>query len=104
MDIRINTDNHISNSVDFSAELSDSFSEKLGKFSSHITTVEIYLCDENASKSGPDDKKCSIEVRLEGLSPLAASHNADTLRNAFNGASKKIERVVKGAIERQKSF
>ena len=102
MQIQVNTDNHISNTEEFAAELKSSIAHTLEKFSSHITRVEIFLRDENSTKGGSDDKKCSIEARLQGLKPLAASHNAGTLRDAFHGASKKIERVVREAIHQQR--
>ncbi len=103
MQVQINSDNHISNSEEFSAELTSSIQRSMQKFSSHITRLEVYLRDENSNKSGADDKKCSIEARLEGLQPLGVSHKGETLRDAFNGAVKKIERVVHDALEKQRS-
>lgn len=101
--MQINSDNHISNTEDFSAELTSSIETSMKKFSSHITRLEVYLRDENSTKGGADDKKCSIEARLEGLQPLGVSHKAETLRDAFHGAVKKIERVVGDALEKQRT-
>jgi len=103
MKVQINSDNHITNSEDFSAELTSSIESSLDKYSSHITRLEVFLRDENSNKSGADDKKCSIEARLEGLQPLGVSHKGETLRDAFNGAVKKLERVVGDTLEKQRA-
>lgn len=102
MQVQINTDNHITNNEAFSAELSDSIRNVLAKFDSHITRVEIFLKDENSIKGGDDDKKCSIEVRLEGAKPLAVTHSGATLRDAFSGAAQKASRVVGDFLEQRK--
>ncbi len=102
MQVQINTDNHITNTDEFTAELTKGIEHTLKKYSSHITRVEVFLRDENSVKGGEKDKKCSIEARLEGLDPVASTHKAGTLREAFSGASKKIERVVGDALKRQR--
>lgn len=102
MQIQINTDNHIQGSQEFSNELTDSVRSSLSKFNSHITRVEVFLKDENSIKGGADDKKCSIEVRIEGAKPVGVTNNGATLRDAFNGATAKLGRVVGDMIEQMK--
>lgn len=102
MDIRINTDNYVNNTAEFSDELSSSLSQKLEKFKEHITTVEVHLSDENHIKGGADDKRCLIEARLQGMDPIASSAKGETLREAFASATKKIERIVGDAIARRR--
>lgn len=102
MQININTDNHITNSEKFSEELRAKTEHDLNKFKTHITRVEVFFQDENGSKGGIDDKKCSIEVRLEGLKPLAASSHGATLREAHSSASHKVQRLVKDILAKQR--
>jgi ribosome-associated translation inhibitor RaiA len=102
MIIQINTDNHIHNTESFTAELTEGVEKRFRKYKTHITRVEVFFRDENSSKGGVDDKKCSIEARLEGMKPIAASHNASTLREAFSGASKKVERLVHDYLDKLK--
>ena len=59
MQVRVNTDNNITNSENFSTELEESIQQKLGKFSTHITTIEIFLSDENSNRGGAADKICN---------------------------------------------
>ncbi|MCI5066061.1 HPF/RaiA family ribosome-associated protein [bacterium] len=103
MDIRVNTDNHIKGSADLEETLSATTRKKLGKFSSSITTVEIHLRDENSTKGGEFDKHCSIELRLEGESPSAVTHKAETVKESFQGALTKAERVIRDTIEKRRS-
>jgi hypothetical protein len=104
MDIRINSDNHISNSKRFSQELSESLSHSLERFSPYITTLEVYLSDENGIKGGERDKKCSIEAHIKKLPPLAVGHKADTLRKAFHGATRKLKSVINDSLERRSNY
>jgi ribosome-associated translation inhibitor RaiA len=103
MQIQINTDNHIQGSQEFSNELTESIQNSLSKFESYITRVEVFLKDENSIKGGSDDKKCSIEVRIEGAKPVGVTNNGATLREAFNGATLKLNRVVGDMIDQMKA-
>ncbi len=102
MQILVNTDNHITSSEDFEAECQGKIETTLSKFSDSITRVEVYIHDENSIKGGSDDKKCSIEVRLSGLSPIAVTYNAGTIRESLNGAARKAERIVRDTLDRRK--
>lgn len=66
----------------------------LDRFADQITTVEVHLADENGRKSAGDDIRCSIEVRLEGRPPSAASHHASDLEVALEIAAEKVARVL----------
>lgn len=101
MRIQVNTDSNVGHSVDLSEEVSGILQQKLKKYEKHITTLEIYLSDTNSDKGGSNDKKCSIEARIAGLSPLAASDQAGTLKEAIAGATKKIDAVIKHALDRR---
>lgn len=103
MQIQIRTDNHLKNSVDFSERLQAVLERRLAKFNQHITRAVVHLSDENSKKGGSNDKRCAIEIRLEGHQPLAVTHNAGTLRDAFNGAATKIKRVVRDTLARRRA-
>ena len=38
----------------------------------------MHLSDENGAKSGFDDKRCMMEVRIEGRLPMAVTAHAET--------------------------
>lgn len=94
MNIRVNTDSHITGKEDFLQKYAAELDKKIERFSEYITTVEIFFADENKGKSGTDDKKCTIEVRLKNNAPEAVSHNASTIALAFNGAVDKVRSLL----------
>lgn len=72
----------------------------LSRYSEQITRVEVHLTDENGAKSGPDDKCCVMEARLEGRPPIAVTHHAPTLRQAADGARDKLTRLLESTLGR----
>ena len=94
MDIKVNTDNHITGSDDLNEKFSAELKKKLSRFSEYITSVDIFFGDENKGKFGTDDKRCTIEVRPKNMNSEAVTHYADTLDHAFNGAVDKIRSLM----------
>ncbi len=94
MDIKVNTDSHITGSEGMFEKYAIEVKKKLDRYTEYIMSVDVYFADENRGKSGVNDKRCTIEVRPKGKHPEAVSHNADTLAHAFNGAVDKIRSVM----------
>ncbi len=90
MQIQINTDNNVSVHEGFSDKLETMLSEKLSRFSEHITRLEVHLSDENGPKTGVMDKKCIIEARHSGRAPIAVSAIGDNYELALKGAVEKL--------------
>ena len=65
-----------------------------------VTRVEAHLHDDNAHKSGSADKRCTLEVRLAGMDPMAVEASADDLYKAITEASHKLGRAVTHKLER----
>ncbi len=103
MQVLVNTDNHITNSEDFTNKVIKQIEDGFKKFESHLTRIEVHFHDENSSKSGPNDKKCSLEIRPEHHDPLAATNHASTLDLALSGAIHKGVRVVGDFLEKANS-
>src|SRR4051794_21248943 len=91
--VQVITDNHIQGSDALSRSIEDGLQQELGHFSERITHVEVHLYDLNGPKAGVD-KRCMMEARLAGLSSVSASHEADNLDEANDGASEKLHRVI----------
>jgi len=73
----------------------------LDRFSAQITRVELHLRDENSKgKSGPADKRCTLEVRLAGRRPMAVTHHAPTVEQAVDGASGRMQRALDSSLGR----
>jgi hypothetical protein len=98
MQIQINTGHNINGSEALIAKFTDVVQTSLDRFNDRITQVEVYLSDENADKSGPNEKLCKIEVRLEGRRPVAVTHHASSLEQALHGAAKKMAHMIESTL------
>jgi ribosome-associated translation inhibitor RaiA len=72
----------------------------LERFQGWISRVEVDLIDLNGQKLGERDKRCIMEARLRGMSPIAVSHEASTLAEAIHVAADELERAVEQAFSR----
>lgn len=88
--INVRTDNHIQGREELVGEVTSAIEASLKRFAPQLTRVEVHLADENSHKEGDRDKRCSIEARLAGLPPFAASDNGDNLDQAVGGALDKL--------------
>lgn len=71
------------------------------RFSDRITRIEVHLTDENGqAKSGGNDKRCLLEVRLAGLQPMTVSHDAPSIEQAVSGAVQRMKRSLTSASGR----
>ena len=91
MQILINTDKNVTAGENFSAELSEMVEKGLNRFASHVTRVEMHIGDENGHKSGQNDKRCMLEVRPEGMKPIAVTSHGDTYQQAVRAAVDKMK-------------
>ena len=94
MHIQVNTDNTIAGREDVVRFVEGVIASKLNAVSGPITRIEVHLQDQNAEKSGPDDKRCMIEARLEGRQPVSATNTADNLQSAITGAVDKMRNIL----------
>ena len=100
--VQINTDKNIEGSsrlVDF---FTTEINKELSRFDNIVTRFEVHISDENANKTGKNDKKCLIEVRIEKKQPIAVTAFADTTEKAFFEALGKMERTLDAALEKIK--
>jgi hypothetical protein len=103
MQIQVNAAHNIEGHEALSAWASDAVKTGLDRQSEHITRLEVHLSDENGGKSGPDDKRCTMEARLGGCAPIAVTHHASTLREATAGALEKLTRVIDTTLGKQRN-
>ena len=103
MKIQINTDKTISGSENQEDYFTSLITEKLNRFQSHISRIEVHLSDENGKKEGHDDIQCILEARIEGRDPIAVTCEADTVKNAVSGAIDKVKISLETILERMKN-
>ncbi len=101
MYIKINTDSSIEGSRSLIDQFRGKMENDLSRFSGNITQVNVHLSDENSNKKvGHDAMRCMIEVRLEGIQPLAVTHQAVTLVQAVDGATAKLVKLIESTLGR----
>ena len=100
MQIQINSNKKIKGREELAAQVRAVVEGTLSRFSAQITRIEVHLSDENGHKSGHDDKRCMLEARLEGLQPIAVTHQATTLYQAVDGAADKLKKSLKSTLGR----
>jgi hypothetical protein len=94
MHIQINTDKSIQSHEDVTRFVEGAVASRIGHFAPRITRVEVHLGDENAAKGGGKDKRCMVEVRPEGMRPIAVTHHDATVQSAVSGALNKLRSVL----------
>lgn len=102
MHIEISTDNGITGNEDITAQITGLVQRELAYLAEHITRIEVHLSDVNAGKTGPDDIKCSLEVRLKGQQPMVVSDTATTLEQATRGAAGKMKSALESTLGKLK--
>jgi ribosome-associated translation inhibitor RaiA len=94
MQIQVRHDDHITGGERLTERVTASVEGVLDRYRNQITSVEVHLADENGPKSGGDDVRCTIQVRMEGRPPTAVTHHASDLDVAVDAAAEKILRML----------
>lgn len=102
MQILVRHDDTIRGSDQLIAMTTATLEDVLARFAQHITTVEVHYADENGSKGGGDDVRCSLEVRFEGTAPIGVTNHHGDLMVALEGAADKAVRSLEHHLGRMR--
>jgi len=90
--IQVNTDSKTHGTADLTQSVQALIEDKLGRFADRITRAEVHLTDENSTeKTGGNDKRCMIEVRMSGMNPISATDRGASHDIALRGAANKMQ-------------
>ncbi|MBA3986246.1 MAG: HPF/RaiA family ribosome-associated protein [Flavobacteriales bacterium] len=103
MQIQINTDSNIALDERGEKHYTSLIDDSLKRFEDGITRVEVHLSDENSDKFGTDDKRCLMEVRLNGRQPIVVINTADTSEKAFSGSLDKMKRKLGSIFDKMRN-
>lgn len=90
MQIQINTTNDIDGSAALISHAESQVRDRLSRYESRLSRIEMHLGDENGSRDSARDKRCVIEARPTGLAPVTVTDHGNTLESAMGGALKKM--------------
>lgn len=97
--VQTHTDRNIDGHEGLARHVEGEVRSSLAHYSDRLTRVEVFLGDENsARKAGAADKRCTVEARPAGLRPVVATHEADTVELALDGALDSVRRALGHAI------
>jgi ribosomal subunit interface protein len=68
--------------------------KQLGRFAERLTRLEVHISDNNAGKSGPDDKRVLVEARPRSMDPVVADATGDDLYATIDAAAAKMRRLL----------
>ena len=87
MQVQFNSDSSVMGTENVAERIEARVREKLARFESRLTRLEIHVRDENGAKHGADDKACMIEARPSGGKPIGVTAHADKVDDAANKAA-----------------
>lgn len=90
MQFQLNTDKNIHGDERLAEVAQQMVVSALGHLTGRLSRIEVHLADVNAAKGGPDDIRCTIEVRPEGMQPQTVTHTGANVEAALRGGAKKI--------------
>lgn len=102
MTINVHTDNFVPGSEDLTASIQKQVTDQLKRFDNHITTFDVFLSDENASKHSSDDKRCVMQAQVKGLPPQAVTCHSDVMQKSVTGAIDKMKSTLSTVLEKQR--
>lgn len=90
MKIQMNSDKNVALDSALARRVEQELTSALGRFSDQITRIEVHLGDEIAGRSDGRDKRCMLEARPAGQSPVTVTDWAGTVEEAVSGAVEKL--------------
>lgn len=100
MKIQINTDTNIKGGAELAEWAEAQVASALDRFEDRLTRIEVHLGNESAGRKTGDDFRCLLEARAANMEPVAVTHHAETLPEAFHGATDKLESLLSDKFER----
>jgi ribosome-associated translation inhibitor RaiA len=101
MQVQVNTNHTIDSREALEKWATAEVSGSLRRFNQDLTRVEVHLSDENPG-AGADDKRCLMEARLTSHPPVAVSHHAAGIDDAFRGALAKLKHALDSQLGKLK--
>jgi hypothetical protein len=94
MHFKLNTDANIQGD-DRLAEVAETIiTVALGHLTDRLSRIEVHLADVNAAKGGPNDIRCTIEARPEGMQPQTVIHHDANVEAALRGGARRIRALL----------
>jgi len=88
--IQVNSDNIINADDGAIQAMKTLLLDKLDRFVTRLTRLEVHLKDVNSTSAGAPDTVCTLEARPNGLAPLTVDSNGPSIDIAVASAAGKM--------------
>ena len=102
VEIHINAGNGLDNKETMERWADGEVRRSLDRFSNDVRRVEVHFSDNNGTKGGADDKRCTVEALVAQSAPVAVTHDAASLAEALSGANAKMVRALDKQIGKRR--
>ena len=92
--IQIHSDNQVESDNERDSRLEEQIRQRLARFEGRITDVEVHVSDVNGPRGGNADMRATVEARVNGIPPVAAIDEGNSVDRAVIGAAKKVVRAL----------
>lgn len=90
MQFQFNSDNRTQGDAETAKRVEELVETRLGRIVDRLTRVEVHVGDIDGPRDGPDDKRCAIEIRPQGMNPISATAHAPTIERAVASGADKV--------------
>ena len=94
MIIQFNTNKTIEGEERLQSYYTSLIDEKLKRFESHLTRIEVHLTNENGDIEGRPLIQCVLEARMEGKQPIAVTAQSEVVEKAVSSAIEKLKSAL----------
>lgn len=100
--VQVHTDKHIEGGERLNHYVTETITGSFDRFADKLSRVDVHLSDENAGKSGSDDKRCLIEAKVDGHNPIAVTSFDATVEKALHTAIDKTASALDTMFDKMK--
>ncbi|MBZ0259280.1 MAG: hypothetical protein K8F90_01585 [Hyphomicrobiales bacterium] len=94
MQFQLNSDSNIKGDERLAEIAEQIVLNGLGNLAPRLTRVEVHLQNVSSARGGPEDIRCMIEARPEGMKPQSVTSNDANVEAALKGAAKKLHSLL----------
>ncbi|MEV4049974.1 HPF/RaiA family ribosome-associated protein [Amycolatopsis sp. NPDC049688] len=92
MEIRIDTSKKVHGGDELAQRLTGEFETALARFAGDIDILQVHVGGD--ANPGDRHRRCVLEARPAGHAPVVVTHHAETVLEACQGATHKLESVL----------
>ncbi len=86
---QFNSDNRTDGAEPVARRIEEITRARLSRIEGRLTRIEVHVGDVNGPRGG-DDKRCVVEVRANGMAPIAAAEQGASVEGAVAAAADKV--------------